>query len=329
MKIAVIILHHRNLSDTLECLASLTCQDYSNFEIILIDNGSQDASLVEAVRNSPNLSFEFFSSKSADAKQIKHETQVPRVVFIKNDSNLGFAEGNNVGIRYAIERGVSAVLLLNNDTTSSSNLLSTFVKASQAYPDAAVFGAKIYYYDDPTVIWHAGGNVNPLTLRCYHEGCPTSDLEKKWDEARDINYACGCAFFIKMDAIKKVGLLAPDFFLMWEEIDWCWRIRKAGYRCLYIPEAKLWHKISQSFEGGNRGELWQYYYFRNRLLFLKRNLSRSRRFRFYSILFLKELLQILFFSFSPTANELERKLNRSALKGISHYFIKRFGQLKN
>ena len=300
MKIAVIILHYRHLSDTLECLASLSRQDYSNFEIILIDNGSQDSSVEDAVKC------------------------FPRLLFLKSPINLGFAEGNNVGIRYAIERGAEGILLLNNDTTSSPQLLSVFAQSAQTFPEAGVFGAKIFFYDDPTVIWHAGGNVNLANLRCYHEGCLTSDLEKKWDEVRQINYACGCALFIKSSVIKKVGLMSSDFFLIWEEIDWCWRIRKAGFQCLYIPQAKVWHKISQSFEGGNRGPLWHYYYFRNRLLFLKRNLPLTKRFHFYLTVFPKELIQLIYCSLNPTANNLQKRLHQSTLKGIYHYFLNRF-----
>lgn len=124
-----------------------------------------------------------------------------------------------------------------------------------------------------------------------------------------------------------MGLLAPEFFLMWEEIDWCWRIRHAGYRCLYIPQALVWHKISRSFDGGNRGPSWQYYYFRNRLLFLKRHFPLFKRMRFYLTVLIKELFQMIYFSFSPYANSYQKTLNRSALKGICHYFMRRFGEI--
>jgi len=300
MKISVIVLHYQNLEDTLECLDSLNTQDYSNFEIILIDNASGDANLSEKVRHNS------------------------RIHLIRNSTNLGFAEGNNTGIRIAMERGADAVLLLNNDTVSSPNLLSTFVNAADLSPKAGLFGAKIFFYDNPTVIWHAGGGVNPRSFRCFHHGCGDCDLQKKWEEVRSIEYACGCTLFIKKEVILNVGLMAPHFFLLWEEIDWCWRIRKAGYECLYIPEARVWHKISQSFDGGNRGPLWNYYYFRNRLLFLKRNISGLQRYRFYFSYFLKELGQILYTILNPKTPKQAAKNHRFALKGIRDFFFQRF-----
>ncbi len=285
--IAVIILHYRNLDDTLECLASLRRQDHPRYEIILVDN-SNELEPIDGVH------------------------------LIKNEENLGFAEGNNIGIRHAMQRGADAVLLLNNDTTVAPDLLSRFVQAMHSHPDAGAFGAKIFFYEEPTLLWHAGGNVNLKTMRCYHEGCGESDLAGKYDKVRDINYACGCALFVTRNAIEKAGLMAPEFFLIWEEIDWCWRIRKAGFQCLFVPEAKVWHKISQAFEGGNRGPLWQYYYFRNRLLFMRRHFSLRERFKFYSTVFLQELGQILF-------SREER--SRFALKGVRDYFLNRFSKI--
>jgi GT2 family glycosyltransferase len=299
MKIAVVVLHYKNLSDTLECLDSLSLQDYPSYDVVLIDNNSGDAELEGALLKYSNL------------------------FFLKSPTNLGFAGGNNLGIRLALEKGADAVLLLNNDTTIAPNLLSAFVGAAAQHPQAGAFGAKIYYYDEPTILWHAGGDVNPLTKRCFHYGCNDSDLEGKWDQVRQIPYACGCALFVKKETIEAVGLMAPEFFLLWEEIDWCWRIRKAGYECLFIPEAKVWHKISRSFEGGNRGPLWQYYYFRNRLLFLKRHYSKKERYRFYLFNLCKELSQIFWALLHPKSSQETVQRNLFALKGIWHYFLKR------
>ncbi len=298
MKIAVVVLHYRNLEDTLECLDSLQKQDYLHYEIILVDNASGDP-LKEIVKDRAKLHL------------------------ISNPKNLGFAEGSNGGIRCGMHRGADAVLLLNNDTVASPTLLSSFVEGAAAYPNAAIFGGKIFFYDEPTILWHAGGNVHPRSMRCYHDGCGSNDLEKQWDTIRSINYACGCALFVKKEAIEKVGLMAPEFFLLWEEIDWCWRIRKSGYDCLYLPQAKVWHKISRSFEGGNRGPLWQYYYFRNRLLFLRRNICFTKRMQFYFTVLIKEIVQIITLLLNPKTTKETAKLNASALKGIRDYFLRK------
>lgn len=295
MKISVIVLHYQNVADTLECLESLKKQNYDNYEILLIDNGSGELGNI--------------------ALPVK---------LIKNTENLGFAEGGNIGIRAALENGADAVLLFNNDAVADPGLLSAFARAAKEHPGAGAFGAKIYYYDEPTQIWHAGGNVS-RTYRCYHEGCLDCDLDKEWDVKREIAYACGCAIFVTKKAIEKVGLMENQFFLLWEEIDWCWRVRKAGLQCLYIPEAKVWHKISQSFEGGNRGPLWQYYYFRNRLLFLKRNYSWKLRARFYCTIFLRELTEMIGISLSFWGDSQQKQINKAALKGVWDFFMGQFG----
>ncbi|MES2122814.1 MAG: glycosyltransferase family 2 protein [Chlamydiota bacterium] len=286
--ISVIVLHYANLSDTQECLASLSSVDDPHFNILLIDNGTGDPAL----------------------EQLK----APGLTLIRNAHNLGFAEGNNVGIRYALDHGAGAVLLLNNDTTVAPSLLTAFRQASQLFPQAGALGAKIYFYDDPPVIWHAGGMIDRKTVHCRHLGCGDTDREKRWENYQEVDYVCGCALFATRQAIEAAGLLAPEFFLMWEEVDWCYRMRMAGYPSLFVPQAKLWHKISQSFEEGNRCPSRLYYYCRNRLLFLKRHFSFKERVRFYFLSFGKEL-----FNFGN-----KRREYLAYLRGTRDYFFGKF-----
>ncbi len=299
-KIGIVILQWNNSADTIACVHSVLEIDYPHFEIILVDNGSK--------------------VEERDAVQ----AAFPTLHMVQNEKNLGYAEGNNGGIREALKRGADYILLLNNDTTVDRGILRAFTTAAEENPDAGVFGAKIYYFDEPTVIWHAGGNVHLKTLRCYHEGCPQSDLDKKHEEIKETAYACGCALFVRKEAIEKTGLMDPTFFLLWEEIDWCYRIRSAGYRCLFVPKAKVWHKISRSFKGGNRGPAWQYFYFRNRLLFIERHIPWKRRLPFYTTTLLKEMAEIAWMTVHPRTPSSTRSLNRSALKGIRDYFRRRF-----
>ena len=254
------------------------------------------------------------------------KTAYPHTFILENHENLGFAEGNNRGIEWALSQSADFILLLNNDTVVHSHLLQAFVQAAKDHPEAAVFGAKIYSYDLPTTLWHTGGGVQRKWLRCYHLGCGDDDLEKKWEKIQPAEYVCGCALFVRASAIKKVGLLNPDYFLLWEEIDWCFRFRKAGFECLFVPQAKLWHKISISFEGRNQGPLWHYYYSRNRLLFAKHHFSRSERLRFYLRQLPKEIKDICKILFSSQASPSLKTQQRAALQGTKDYLLKRSGK---
>ena len=299
-RIAIVILNWNRAHDTLECLESVYKIDYPNFEILLVDNGSTDQSIV----------------------QIK--TAFPDLFILQNHKNLGYAEGNNRGIAEALQRGAGAILLLNNDTVVDPQILKAFTQAGRHYSQAGVFGAKIYYYEDPTVIWYAGGEVDLKNLHCSHIGRGKSDLEKKHQSIEQTRYACGCALFVKAEVIQKVGLLFPAFFLLWEEVDFCFRARKAGYDCLFVPQARVWHKISRSFEGGHQGAVWQYYYSRNRLLFLRLHCSIKERARFYIKIFPRDcihLLKILYFSKTLPAI---RQQYQAALRGTRDYFFTRF-----
>lgn len=297
-KIIVVILNWNRPHDTLECLESLQKIQYSNYEIILVDNGSTDDSVALIKNRFPTLSF------------------------ILNGENLGFAEGNNSGIQEALKKNADFILLLNNDTIVHPALLKEFTEASAQHPEAGIFGAKIYFYDDPVLIWHAGGEIDKRG-RCYHIGCDTADYEKKYESIEQTGYVCGCAFFVKTEVFQKIGMFCPKFFLIWEEIDFCWRARKAGYQSLFVPKAKLWHKISASFEGGSHGPLWQYYYWRNRLLFFKKHLGWKKRISFFLLVFPREILLLA----KQFVKEKENRKNYgSALRGIRDYFLQKFGK---
>ena len=242
------MLNWNGREDTLECLRSLASVSYRNFEVIVVDNGSNDGS-VGAIRSAH-----------------------PNVRVIENGANLGFAAGCNAGIVDAVNRGVNYVLLLNNDTVVAPDLLDELVNAADNFPDAGVFSAKIYCFSDPLRIWYAGarwmksdGNFRYLNAGELDDGASLEDV-------RDTEYASGCAMFFRTATVKQVGMLDASFFLTFEETDWCYRVRKVGYRCLVIPRAKVWHKGSVSFNGDS-SPLYLYFYTRNRLLWAERHLN--------------------------------------------------------
>jgi GT2 family glycosyltransferase len=248
-KVIIIVLTWNGREDTLACLKSLRGVDYPNWEVLVVDNGSEDGTV--------------------DAIHRDH----PWVTVIETGRNLGFTGGNNVGIEAALHRGANFLLLLNNDTIVDSNLLRAFVQTAQEHPDAGVFGAKIYYFSDPRRLWFAGARWDPTTVLSFQSvGEGMLDDGGAFDEVQDSVYANGCAMFFRASVVKAVGTLDDRFFILFEEVDWCFRARRAGFRCLFVPGAKVWHKISTTF-GGERSIVYEYFEFRNRLLWAERNLA--------------------------------------------------------
>ena len=275
--ISIIVLNWNGLSDSRECLRSLESVDYPRFNVIFADNGSSDGS-VAAVRE-----------------------EFPNVVILENGSNLGYAEGNNRAIRLALQNGADAVLILNNDTIVEPDLLTAFVEAHAQLPDdVGMLGAVSYFYAERDVIAVAGVKWDSVALEDQHicKRQPSSTLPST--EPFEVDYVVGCALFVSRDVLNKVGLLAPEFFLNGEDVDWGLRVRKAGLRNFTVPRAKVFHKVAASFGGGS--PLWRYFMVRNTLLWTSRHLTSAQH---------RKILRRMVAEIVPEMNflELDRSIN--------------------
>jgi GT2 family glycosyltransferase len=241
--VVIVVLNWNGRDDTVACVESLRGLRYRNARVLIVDNGSTDDSVAVFGRRFPDLRC------------------------LQTGSNLGFAEGNNVGIRTALADGADYVFLLNNDATIDPDALDRLVEAAELHPDVGIVGPKIYYAADPRRIWFAGGTISPLG-RLGHEGWNRID-EGQWDTPRETGYVTGCAFLVKRRVLEKVGLFAPEYFLLFEEADLCMRARREGFRCWIEPRATVSHKVSASFGGSS--PQYYYYFVRNHLLFLQRH----------------------------------------------------------
>jgi GT2 family glycosyltransferase len=243
-KVSIVILNWNGLSDTLECLESLKAVAYANFEVLVIDNGS----------------------KGNDAEVIK-ENFGDFVFEIEEKKNLGFAGGCNVGIRWALHSGAKYVLLLNNDTVVDPDFLTELVNVGQSDMQIGIVGSKVYSYGQPERNYTAGGRVNfwtgntPLVRR-------TAADDRLFDNVEEVDFVSGCALLIKEQAIRRIGLLCEMYFAYYEETDWCARAKKAGFKVVYVPKSRIWHKTRTKLS-----ELTMYFMTRNRFLFVKRNSS--------------------------------------------------------
>jgi GT2 family glycosyltransferase len=241
-RVAIILLNWNGKDQTLDCLASLHQLTYPSFRVVLVDNASGDGS-IQAVRSS-----------------------FPDVELIENRENLGFAQGNNVGMECAL-RDADYILLLNNDTVVAPSFLGFMIDAAEADPQIGMLGPTIYYYDHPQTIWSAGGAIDWKhgSTRMLHLN--EEDGGQLGSQPQPVDFVTGCALLVKAAVIRQVGLLDPRFFAYYEETEWCVRTARAGFRILYVPQAAIWHKISA--QARETSPLVQYYMTRNRLLFLK------------------------------------------------------------
>jgi len=238
-KVSIIILNWNGLKDTIECLESLKKITYPDYEVIVIDNGS--------VGNDPD---------------VLEEKYKDYIKIIRNKKNLGFAGGNNVGIRKVLKEGKSKyVLLLNNDTIVEPNFLDELVKTGKEDEKTGVVGGKIYYYDKPDKIWYGGGRINLLTSRTPHE-------VEDFFEVKSVNFITGCLMLIKTKVFKEVGLLNEDYFLTVEDWDFSYRV-KEKYNIKITPHAIIYHKVSVS-TGGEKSPFNIYYCHRNRWIFINK-----------------------------------------------------------
>lgn len=208
-----------------ETLRSVSNMTYPNFRILVVDNGSNDGSS-EMVRKR-------FSA----------------VELLENGENLGFGGGNNVGMKYALDKKAGWVFLLNNDITVDPEILSELYKVGSGDDSIGILVPKIYYHADPDKLWYAGGKVNFFTGMISHRGLREIDAGQ-YDRIEPTTYVTGCAMLFRRKVLEDVGMFDPVYHPIYsEDADLSERARRAGYKLVYVPKGRMWHKVS-SFSGG-------------------------------------------------------------------------------
>jgi hypothetical protein len=221
----IVVLTWNGKDLTLDCLESLEKLDYPRLYIIVVDNGSTDGT-AEAVKG-----------RYGD-----------RVDLVRNDANLGFAGGNNVGIDHALRQGADFVLLLNNDTVVDPDLVGNLLAAMLPSPRIGITGPKIYFHDSPDRIWFAGGEVHLCKGITRHRGIREKD-RGQYDEPIETDFITGCAMMVKREVFSAIGKLDESYPAYFEDTDFCMRARRAGFLVVYAPGGRVWHKVSRSTGG--------------------------------------------------------------------------------
>jgi GT2 family glycosyltransferase len=291
---AVVILNWNKAPDTIECLDSVARLNYPNIRVLVVDNGSTDGS-VDRIR-----------------------AEQPDVEIIETGENLGYVGGNNAGIRHALARAAQYILLLNNDTKVAPDSLTNLISIAERFPDAAFLGPKIYHLQEPDMIQSAGARLDWL-WRSHQRGLDERD-HGKFDRLEEVDYVIGAAVLVRADFLEQMGLLNPEYFMYREDVDWCLRGRRLGYRTLYVPEAKVWHR-SHHHRDAELPRI-RYYMARNSLMLLAQHGGGVLRF---TALLFRHLLTAAVWTISPKWRH--KGIERDALiKGLGDFFRGKVGR---
>ena len=221
VRVAIILVNWNGYEFTRACLDSLGKVDFPDFQVILVDNASENP----------------------EGKRLKEE--FPEIVLVENTANLGFSGGNNVGIRKALDLGFSYMLLLNNDTEVEPDFLEKMVQQISGNPAIGVVQPLICFLGEKEKIWSAGGKWNRLLGRAITRG-DREMLDAYLPKAGELDWATGCCMLLSREAVTKAGLLHEQYFAYFEDVEWSLRIRKSGYKIQLEPSAKVYHEASAS-----------------------------------------------------------------------------------
>jgi GT2 family glycosyltransferase len=328
--ISVIILNWNGWEDTIECLESLYQINYPNYNVIVVDNHSEDDSIDKIKKYcsgelkvesdffdyNPNTKpinvFEYIKDEFNDLNLFKRFRSDNKLIIIKNDDNYGFAEGNNIGMRFVLKNLDSDyVLILNNDTVVKKEFLTELVRCAIRNPDAGIIGPKILYYDKPDILNAAGGKILWSVGAGLNIGMGEEDLGQH-DIISEIDYLMGACLLISIDLIKKIGLMDKKFFLLHEETDFCIRAKKAGFELLLNPKAVIYHKEGIS---GNPSSIKYYYMYRNRLLIIRKHQKPIKVF-FYGLNISLRTLMIILYHTAKGESEISRNILKGYIQGM-------------
>lgn len=241
--VVVVVLNWNGKINTVECLKSLANLDYENYKVVVVDNASTDGSQEFIKQNFPHL------------------------LIIENQRNVGFGEGLNIGISEAVSQGADYVLCLNNDVIVDKYFLSEIVPIGERSASIGGLCPLEYDYNNSGHIICAGGTIGfpKGKLRGFGE------LDKgQYGRIETTGLLSGPAMMLKLSALKDVGFFDKCYFYGPEDQDIAWRLLRGGYKIVFVPKAKVWHK-RRGATNGKITPLNDYFHIRNYLLFAKKN----------------------------------------------------------
>lgn len=299
-RVFIIILQYNHSPDTIKCLNSVGKITYPNWQTVVVDNASQS------------------SEKDNITNYLKSQSNI---VLLENEKNLGYAGGNNVGIKYALTHGADYVFILNNDTTVESDLLDKLIAVVENDSQVGIVGPAIKEggssKDSGQVAYYVKISWLKAELKHYHQPPHKKYLEPK-------EYVIGAAMLIKKEVLKKIEGFDEIYFLYFEDADLCLRAQLAGYRLKIAPEATISHQVSTSTSALGKSLILRYH-MRNALIFNSLNAPWPARFSliFWSTyILLKNFLKVFLFPSKVPAGE-------AIIDGVLDFYKNRYGKIND
>lgn len=273
-KVYIVLVNWNGWQDTIECLESVFRNNYGNYRVVVVENGSRDDSherikcwaageLPASVCDAGPLKsltdppvpkpVQYVEYDRSTAERGGEPGMEPPLILIRSESNCGFAGGNNIALRYALARcDFTYAWLLNNDTVIAPDALSAMVRRMEDCPGAGMCGSLLPYYDRPDIIWtQGGGTFNRWFARsaCIGNGLPLNEGLARNMVERLMKYVAGASLLVTREFLEEVGLMCEDYFLYNEEPDWAFRGSRR-YTLVYTPESIVYHKVGMSTNKG-------------------------------------------------------------------------------
>lgn len=252
-KIGVVLVNWNNAEHTIPCIDTLLNGIVIPDRIIVVDNASHDDSLYLIVNSFPEIDF------------------------IHSKINTGFAGGNNLAINKLIALAYDYIWVLNNDTIVEQKTLLSLMTFMNDHPEAAACSGKILYADADKRLWYAGSMYHRWSLRYLHIGEGKED-SGQYDTAEKVPFISGCCMFVRREAFELIGLFDEHFFAYSEDGDWCFRAHKKQLQLYFVPEARIWHKVSATMNKvkrlktrGTTSQFSVYITSRNRLYLIRKH----------------------------------------------------------
>lgn len=288
--VAIIVLNWNNWPVTVECLESLRRVSYPNRRVLLVDNGSSDGS-----------------------EKILRE-RFPQLELIQTGANLGYAGGNNAGLRRALEQGADYLCLLNNDVVVEPDFLEPLVAAMEADAHLGIVGGLQCRYDDRRIIQTSGAYFSFYTARVHNANAGEVD-EGQCSRPKPADFICGACLLARASLARAIGLLDERFFLVAEDADWCLRARRAGWAVGYVPGSKIYHKERATRD--SQPQMNWYYATRNLIWLVRRHGSWSQFFVFLVLYFAYTCPKVI----AGRLLKGQAHLLKDALRGIRDGFL--------